>query len=94
MHKVVSRLDALLLVLKSCKGQVCQEPWKQVHPDGDVWMLKDALRAEYDHFYEVEQTKVQFNHCDNGYFIEAEGPMWETHGKLFKRYGLNWDTWT
>jgi hypothetical protein len=89
----VSRLDALLLVLKSCKGQVCREPWKTLHPEGSVWCLEDALDSRFDHFYEIEQTRVVYDHCENGYVIEAEGPMWESHGKLYERHGLSWDTW-
>jgi hypothetical protein len=94
VDKVVFRLDALLLVLKSCQGKVCREPWKSLHPEGNVWTLKHALAQEFDHFYEVEQIRTRYNHCENGYLIEAEGPMWETHGKLYKRHGLDWDVWT
>ena len=94
IDKVVSRLDALLLVLKSCEGRVCREPWKSLHPDGSITTLKDALAARYDRFYLKEQTKVQYDHCENGYFPEAEGPSWKNDGKAFERYGLDWSVWT
>ncbi|KAF2114004.1 arylsulfatase [Lophiotrema nucula] len=93
IDKVVSRLDALLLILKSCAGASCREPWKELHPNGNVWTLADALSVKYDRFYE-EMVKVEYDFCDNGYLIEAEGAMWETHGKMFWREGLRWDVWT
>lgn len=93
LNKIVSRLDALLLVLKSCKGRICREPWKSIHPEGDVSDFQAAMLSEFDHFYEVEQTRVKFNYCWNGYVPEAEGSMWETEGLLF-RDGLPWHQWT
>lgn len=33
LHKILSRLDSLLLVLKSCKGRrACTQPWSVLHP--------------------------------------------------------------
>ncbi|KAH7333145.1 arylsulfatase [Rhexocercosporidium sp. MPI-PUGE-AT-0058] len=92
MHKVVARLDSLLFVLKSCKGFTCQQPWKSLHPKGDVLTLEDALSARFDQFYEVEQQRVEYNFCSNGYLIDAEGAMWEDHGLTF-RDGLMWYEW-
>ena len=94
VSKVVSRLDALLLVLKSCGGETCREPWKQLHPAGHVRSLRDALAGAYDAFYE-EQVKVDFSFCWNGYWPEAEGAMFEEAGQEFyERDGLSWDAWT
>jgi len=90
--KVVARIDSLLLVLKSCKSQTCREPWQTLHPDGDVLTLEDALAPRFDHFYEVEQRKVEYSFCSNGYIVDAEGPMWETEGLMF-RNGLMWHEW-
>lgn len=88
---VVSRLDALLLVLKSCKGRTCQEPWKQLHPAGNVETLADALHDRYDEFY-AAQAPVSFEYCANGYIVDAEGPRWETDS-LLVRDGLAWHEW-
>jgi hypothetical protein len=93
MSKIVNRLDALLFVLKSCKGSICREPWKSLHPAGDVWTLTDALASEYDGFYK-SMPRVEYNFCSNGYLVEAEGPMWESYEDLFYRNGLSWDAWT
>ncbi|GKZ31401.1 hypothetical protein AbraIFM66950_011977 [Aspergillus brasiliensis] len=95
LPKVIQRLDSLLLVLKSCKGRVCVKPWSALHPRGEVKTLKDALDVRYDHFYEIEQTtRVQFNECARGYFLDAEGPQFDqgtAYGVL--RDGLPWYEW-
>ncbi|KAJ3531101.1 hypothetical protein NM208_g9030 [Fusarium decemcellulare] len=88
-RQVINRLDALMLVLKSCKGESCIEPWKVLHPDGDVVNLQDALKQEFDGFYE-QQVKVRFDRCENGYLIDAEGPQ---VGYQY-RDGLEWHHWT
>ncbi|KAI9050293.1 hypothetical protein LZ554_005460 [Drepanopeziza brunnea f. sp. 'monogermtubi'] len=89
ISKVVARLDSLLFVLKSCRGITCQQPWQTLHPHGDVLTLEDALSSRFDRFYEEEQQRVEYNFCSNGYLIEAEGPMWESQGSVF-RDGLWW----
>lgn len=71
---VINRLDALMMVLKSCQGGTCVEPWKVLHPQGDVASLSDALKVRFDAFYE-EQVKVSFDRCELGYLIDAEGPQ-------------------
>ncbi|KAH7247880.1 alkaline-phosphatase-like protein [Fusarium solani] len=88
-RQVIDRLDALMLVLKSCKGESCIEPWKVLHPDGDVASLKDALEDKFDGFYE-QQVKVSFDRCEDGYLIDAEGPQ---VGYQY-RDGLEWHHWT
>ncbi|KAF5622580.1 Arylsulphatase [Fusarium tjaetaba] len=76
LTKVLARLDTLLLVLKSCKGGVCVQPWKELHADGSIKSLLDALDPEFDDFYE-EQSKVSFGRCEEGYILDAEGPQFE-----------------
>jgi N-acetylglucosamine-6-sulfatase len=73
------RLDALLLILKSCKGNGCVEPWKAFHPEGgdEVRTLADAMQTRYDAFYarvHAEGAKVSFKECKLGYLREVEGP--------------------
>ncbi|TFB07078.1 hypothetical protein CCMA1212_000382 [Trichoderma ghanense] len=74
LGKVVDRLDALMMVLKSCKQQTCIQPWKSLHPSANVQSLSDALSAVYDEFYR-EQLKVSFTSCESGYILESEGPQ-------------------
>jgi hypothetical protein len=74
VEQIVARLDALTMVLKSCKGRACVEPWKQLHPAGDVTTLSDSLQTAFDAFYNG-QPKVFFTDCKLGYLPEFEGPM-------------------
>ncbi|KAF1965780.1 Arylsulphatase [Bimuria novae-zelandiae CBS 107.79] len=71
---VVDRLDALMMVLKSCKGRACVEPWSVLQPKSGIRMLQDALEQKYDVFYN-EQPKVSFDECALGYIREFEGPQ-------------------
>ncbi|CEL11050.1 hypothetical protein ASPCAL14157 [Aspergillus calidoustus] len=72
---LLNRLDALLLVLKSCAGVTCIKPWAELHPDGSVESLSDALSPKYDSFYE-SLPKVSYSVCEDGYIVVAEGPQW------------------
>ncbi|KAH7143394.1 arylsulfatase [Dactylonectria macrodidyma] len=62
----VSRLDAIMMVIKSCKGETWINPWGVLHPEGG-----------YDDFYmkSIEQTSVSYSICANGYLVDAEGPQ-------------------
>ncbi|KAH7310577.1 alkaline-phosphatase-like protein [Stachybotrys elegans] len=92
VEKVIPRLDALLFVLKSCKGSTCSQPWRSLHPQGNVGSLRDALSPRYDVFYE-QQAKVEFNYCDAGYLIPAEGPQFESDGAVYWEHS-QWSDWT
>lgn len=85
---VIDRLDSLMMVLKSCKGSACIEPWKVLHPQGDVNSLSDALKVRFDSFYE-KQTRVSFSRCELGYIIDSEGPQ----APYQYRKGWNWHSW-
>ncbi|RAL01441.1 sulfatase family protein [Aspergillus ibericus CBS 121593] len=89
LSRVIDRVDALLLVLKSCQGHTCIQPWRVLHPDGSVDSLRDALHLQYDAFY-TNQPKVSYSACENGYLIAAEGPQ----VGLQYRDGLSWEAWT
>ena len=89
ISKLIARLDALTMVLKSCKGSVCVKPWNELHPEGDVRTLKEALAPKFDHFY-TAQAKVEYNWCADGYILEAEGPQ----DVYAYRAGVDWSHWT
>jgi N-acetylglucosamine-6-sulfatase len=72
---LLSRLDSLVLVLKTCKTKECTQPWEVLHPKGDVKDLHDALQKQYDEFYEVQQERVSFSRCEKGYILESEGAI-------------------
>ncbi|KAK4497361.1 hypothetical protein PRZ48_011812 [Zasmidium cellare] len=75
IHHILTRLDALLMVLKTCKVSACTHPWEVLHPKGDVTNLKEALHPDFDDFYEVQQQRVKFDKCEKGYILESEGPV-------------------
>lgn len=88
ISKLQSRLDALLLVLKTCKAASCTDPWAVLHPKGDVANLEDALAAKYDGFY-ATQPKVAFEKCELGQILSSEGPL---VGKAYHG-GEMWPHW-
>ncbi|KAN0074174.1 Alkaline-phosphatase-like, core domain containing protein [Elaphomyces granulatus] len=93
ISQVVLRLDALLLVLKSCQGVTCVQPWRVLHPAGDVHDLPDALHTQYDQFYR-EQVKVAYSRCESGYLVNAEGPQEpQIYRDLTSRDGISWHHW-
>lgn len=70
---LLSRLDSLLLILKFCKSRSCTHSWDTLRPSGDVRNFHDALHEKFDHFYGLEQDRVQFDRCEKGYNLESEG---------------------
>lgn len=76
------------MVLKSCKGQTCIQPWDVLQPADNVTTLHDVLVEKYDAFY-TAQPQVSFDWCEKGYIIAAEGPQ----NPLTSRYGVSWDSW-
>lgn len=93
LSHIINRLDALMLVLKSCGGDACRHPWRQLHPAGKVGNLADALATGFDRFYE-NQPKVSFSSCEKGYIISAEGPQkFDVYGVEKRGWnGWNWDS--
>lgn len=86
------RLDALMMVLKSCEGDACRYPWHQLHPGGKVETLAEALNSKFDSFYE-KQPKVSFSKCELGYHIKSEGAQkFDVYGGGQKTRGWGWDT--
>lgn len=76
------------MVLKSCQGVTCIQPWNVLQPQDSVSTLSDALHKKYDEFYDA-QPQVSFDWCADGYIIEAEGEQ----VPLVSRYGVSWDVW-
>lgn len=76
LSQVLTRLDALTMVLKTCKSEGCVKPWSLLHPAGDVRNLKDAVHRKFDDFYEKDVPKVKYDHCAQGFFLELEGPIY------------------
>ncbi|TDZ40492.1 Arylsulfatase [Colletotrichum spinosum] len=92
IEKIVSRLDSLLLVTKSCEGSVCTHPWRALHPQGNVDSLRDTLSTRFDSFYEQQQVRVEYSRCELGYLVDAEGPQFEKDGLVYWK-SRDWGDW-
>lgn len=73
LQQVQARLDTSLVVLKTCKGDTCRNPWKVMHPSGDIKSFADAMNSKYDSCYK-DQPRVTFDSCQPGYLKEVEHP--------------------
>jgi N-acetylglucosamine-6-sulfatase len=95
--EVVLRLDALLVVLKTCKTASCIHPWAEHHPtassssstssEAKVQSLLQALHPQYDAYY-THYPKVGFSSCELGYLPSAEGNVDKIN---FGTAGVEWD---
>ncbi|KAH8883260.1 Arylsulphatase [Thozetella sp. PMI_491] len=84
ISRLIPRLDALLIVLKTCQEDQCRWPWETLHPGGGVQSLSDALASHYDAFYST-RPKVAYDACERGYIKSSEGVMWDGR--------LDFDNW-
>lgn len=76
LSPLIYRLDALLLVLKTCVGRQCTHPWASLFPSGEVQSLADALNPKYDVFFEHGVERVRYTKCERGYIADSEKPTW------------------
>ncbi|OWY53885.1 putative arylsulfatase [Alternaria alternata] len=96
IQRLWPRLDALLMVTKSCKGEACTKPWPLIHPRGDVQSLREAMNPDFDEFY-ADQHKIKYDACALGYFPSLEGPQHvlpyvdDTYSYM---QGSHWSDWT
>ncbi|KAF7523244.1 hypothetical protein G7054_g11829 [Neopestalotiopsis clavispora] len=71
LGQILSRLNALVMVLKTCKDRVCTHPWEVLHPRGDVKSLSQALQKKFDALYD-RQPQMWFSDCPMAYFAHLE----------------------
>ncbi|EPQ30903.1 uncharacterized protein PFL1_01801 [Pseudozyma flocculosa PF-1] len=74
-HRVATRLDALLLNLKNCKGRACRELWTALFPRGEVQSLRQALKTEWDAYFDAV-PRLHYTNCTPGFRRENELPDW------------------
>lgn len=75
-QRLLHRLDAVTLVLKTCKGVSCVEPYSALFPHGTVSTIQQAMNSKYDNYF-AALPKVHFDHCMLGYQNRLEQPEWE-----------------
>lgn len=74
---VINRLNALLMVTKSCEQDRCRDPWAQLVPDNTtskLTSLVDAMDSAYDAFF-ADFEKVQFDTCMQYQYAPNETPF-------------------
>lgn len=76
--RLTSRLNGLLLLLKTCIGDSCRAPWSVLHPDGSVKTLTEALDPRYDLYY-ASLPSVHFEACLTQYNLANEAPFFSSN---------------
>ncbi|CAO3587797.1 unnamed protein product [Absidia cylindrospora] len=77
--QLANRLDALLLVLKTCRSETCRDPWRVLHPnDSSVKTLADALHRKFDKHY-TQFKQVTFAECLPFFSVPNEQPTIGQH---------------
>ena len=79
-QRLLHRLDALVLVLKTCVGETCHQPYKALFPDiastgEEIYSLSQALDPRFDGYFEG-LPKVKYSKCVLGYQARLEKPDW------------------
>ncbi len=74
-ERISSRLDSLLLSLKTCQGSICRRLWYNLFPEGEVQSLDEALEPHWDGYFDA-LPRVHFDNCRDGYFPAEELPVW------------------
>lgn len=91
-QRLLSRLNALLLVTKSCAGGTCRDPWSVFHPPGDlptVATLAQAMDARYDEFF-AGFPRVHFNSCMPYQDVANEMPFYPESAAARGGLGSEW----
>lgn len=76
--RLTSRLNGLMLLLKTCIGDSCRAPWSVLHGDGSVKSLTDALNPKYDLYY-ASLPSVHFDTCASQYNLQNEAPHFSSN---------------
>lgn len=85
--RVASRMDALLLYLKACKGSGCRTSWNHVFPYGEATSMAQALTPSYDNYFD-RLPKVELQGCDNGYRREWDTMLAQRHIRVCVLIGM------
>lgn len=80
-EKLIDRLNALLLVAKSCEGGTCRQPWRFLQPDNatangtlEILSLQQAMDPRYDDFFQ-SFPRFAFKECLQVQSIANERPF-------------------
>lgn len=90
--RILTRLNAILLVTKSCEANTCRDPWIALQPPSSLTAkpinsLTQALDPLYDSFF-ASFPEVQFKECNHYQDVENERPFWPEGAE--KGLGMEW----
>ncbi|KAI0021148.1 arylsulfatase [Xylariomycetidae sp. FL0641] len=99
-QRVLNRLNAILLVTKSCEGDTCRDPWSVLQPPNlpegaaPIASLPAAMAKEYDEFF-AGLPEVHFRECMLYQDEENEMPFYPPGaenglGKAWRNPTDNW----
>ena len=83
-QRVMTRLNALLLVTKSCEQDTCRDPWVALQPNTTIIKckprkpianLEEAMSESYDSWF-AQFPKVHFDTCADIQIPANEAPFW------------------
>ncbi|KAI8208819.1 Arylsulfatase [Colletotrichum sp. SAR 10_86] len=76
-QRLLTRLNAILLVTKSCTQGTCRDPWTVLQPpnSSQITTLTEALSSDHDAFF-ASISQVHFNGCMQYQYIPNEGPFY------------------
>jgi arylsulfatase len=83
------------MVLKTCQGEVCTQPWNSLHTDKSVKSLRQALDDRFDEFYS-KQPQMWYSECALGYLAHTENqsPVHRFAEQPLPKQGATWrDYW-
>ncbi|RSL94366.1 hypothetical protein CDV31_014354 [Fusarium ambrosium] len=76
--RLMDRLNAILLVTKSCEQGTCRQPWTLLQPGhrkDEILSLKQAMKPKYDKFF-ASFPRVAFKECLQIQDINNEMPFY------------------
>lgn len=76
--RLATRLNGLMLLLKTCIGDSCRAPWTVLHPDGSVRSLAEALDPRHDAYYS-SLPSVRYEACTAQYNLANEAPFFSSN---------------
>lgn len=90
-QRLMNRLNAMLLVTKSCEQTQCQNTWGAITSAANitaVTTLKEAMDGQYDDFF-ASLPKVNIEQCLGWQQAENEVPFWPPGSDGIAELGLS-----
>ncbi|KEY71313.1 hypothetical protein S7711_05905 [Stachybotrys chartarum IBT 7711] len=96
-QRLISRLNAILMVTKSCTRDTCRDPWSLLQPPNStarISSLPSSMDPAFDRFY-ASIPKVRFGACLNYQSETNERPYYPpgAENDLGKPFRLPTDNW-